>query len=64
MPTQPDAAAVSARVSPTAPASKSASANVWAMLERLPGFAKRMATGRRQLAAGKSVPFNEVRRRR
>ena len=49
------------RVSPTAPESKSASVNVWRMLESLPGFNERLERGKAQLAAGESVPFREVR---
>ncbi len=45
------------RVSPTAPASKSASANVWGLLERVPGFNQRVKEGRRQLKAGERVEF-------
>ena len=45
------------RVSPTAPASKSASANVWGLLERVPGFNERVARGRQQLKAGERIEF-------
>ena len=45
------------RVSPTAPASKSASANVWGILEHVPGFNERVATGRQQLKAGERIEF-------
>ena len=52
------------RVSPTAPESKSASVNVWRMLESQPGFNERLERGKAQLAGGESVPFREVRGRR
>lgn len=45
------------RVSQIAPASKSASANVWGLLERVPGFSNRVAKGRAQLKAGQRVEF-------
>ena len=64
MTTKKPAASAAARVSPTAPESKSASVNVWHMLEGQPGFNERMERGKAQLAAGDSVPFREVRGRR
>ncbi|MEK6720527.1 MAG: hypothetical protein AABZ33_07620 [Chloroflexota bacterium] len=45
------------RVSQTAPASKSASSNVWAMLERSPDFNARVDRGKAQLDAGERVEF-------
>lgn len=58
MPIDPkDKNAAPARVSPTAPASKSASANVWGILERVPGFSDRVEQGKAQLAAGERVEF-------
>lgn len=62
---KPDARAGSTgRVSPTAPESRSASANVWRMLESQPDFNERLERGKAQLAAGDAVPFREVRGRR
>ena len=49
--------AESGRVSPTAPESKSASANVWGMLERMPGFSERVKRGKAQLDKGERIPF-------
>jgi len=45
------------RVSPTAPESTSVSANIWGILERVPGFNARIQRGKAQLAAGKRVEF-------
>lgn len=45
------------RVSPTAPESKSVSANIWGILERVPGFSDRIDRGKAQLAAGERVEF-------
>lgn len=47
------------RVSPTAPESKSSSANVWAMLEKMPGFNERVRRGKAQLDRGERVPFTD-----
>ncbi len=52
-----DPATESGRVSPTATESKSASANVWGILERQPDFSDRIERGKAQLAAGKRVEF-------
>ena len=57
-------AAASGRVSPTAPESKSASVNVWRMLESQPEFDERLERGKAQLASGDAVLFREVRGRR
>jgi hypothetical protein len=55
---KPDRASDSpAHVSQNAPASKSASTNVWGLLERVPGFNERVAKGRAQLKAGQKVEF-------
>lgn len=45
------------RVSPTAPESKSASANVWGILERMPDFNERVRRGKAQLDRGERAPF-------
>ncbi len=45
-----------ARVSPTAPESKSASANVWGLLESAPGFATGMERARQDFAEGRVRP--------
>ncbi len=55
----PQASDSLARVSPTAPESKSASANVWRLLESLPGFHARLERGKRQLDEGKRVRFED-----
>lgn len=61
---QPASERAGSRVSPTAPVERSASANVWRLLENQPGFNERVERGNRQLAEGRSTPFREVRRRR
>jgi len=54
-----DAARASGRVSPTAPESKSASANVWNAMERIPGFNERVRRGKAQLDRGERIPFTD-----
>lgn len=52
----------SARVSPTAPESKSLSASVWQFLENdVPGFDEAMEEGTAQLAAGKATRLSALR---
>jgi hypothetical protein len=48
-----------AHVSQNAPVSKSASANVWRLLEQQPGFNERVRRGKAQLDAGKRIPFTD-----
>ena len=45
------------RPSPTAPESKSRSANVWALLQADPRFREGMARARQQHDAGEFAPF-------
>lgn len=52
------------RVSPTAPRERSLSAAIWDHLESQPAFNDAIREGERQIAAGQSVKFAEVRRRR
>ena len=54
--------AVGARVSPTAPATKSLSASVWRFLENdAPGFNEAMEEGASQIAAGKATRLSAMR---
>jgi hypothetical protein len=54
----------SARVSQTAPETKSTSAMVWRGLEASPGFSEELRQAEKDLKAGKGVPFREIRRER
>jgi hypothetical protein len=54
--------AVGARVSPTAPETKSLSASVWRFLEHdAPGFNEAMEEGTSQIAAGKATRLSAMR---
>jgi hypothetical protein len=54
--------AVGARVSPTAPETKSLSASVWRFLENdAPGFTEAMQEGTSQIAAGKATRLSAMR---
>lgn len=54
--------AVTPRVSPTAPETKSLSASVWRFLENdAPGFNKAMEEGTAQIAAGKATRLSALR---
>ena len=62
MPTPKHTNAVRARVSPTAPETKSLSASVWQFLENnAPGFNEAMEEGTSQMAAGKATRLSEIR---
>lgn len=52
-----DAAAESARVSPMAPDTKSASTNVWRLLETMPDFNEGMDRARSDFESGRVAPF-------
>lgn len=53
---------VDARVSPTAPETKSLSESVWRFLESdVPGFSEAMAEGTSQIAAGKATRLSAMR---
>jgi len=53
---------VGARVSPTAPETRSLSASVWRFLENdAPGFAEAMEEGTSQIAAGKATRLSAMR---
>ena len=53
---------VGARVSPTAPETKSLSASVWRFLENdAPGFTEAMEEGTSQIAAGKATRLSALR---
>jgi hypothetical protein len=53
----PDPERTSARVSPTAPDTHSASTNVWRLIETQPDFAEGMEQARREHDAGAFKPF-------
>jgi len=62
MSTQKESKRPGARVSPTAPDTKSLSASVWRFLENdAPGFNEAMEEGTAQIAAGKSTRLSAAR---